>query len=297
MGRGAGPIHFFLEAMPPGSLMGRMRLTEQGEVISQKYANRLTAAYHLERLLAGVTRTSLLHQGGADPAAHPLEEIWSQVAARGYRAYRELVESDGFVAFFRAATPVDAVEETQLGSRPARRTGAASLEDLRAIPWAFSWSLARFHLPGWFGTGAALDGLRREQPAEWRALREAAASWPMLTYLLHNVEASIMMADPEIMKLYASLVPDAALRARFMDTILREYGRTEETLEELLGAPAKQRRRRLAMAIDIRKQALLPLHREQVRLLEDFRREPTEETRKALLLTVNAIGMGQKMTG
>ena len=298
VGRGAGPIHFFLEAMPPGSLMGRLRVTEQGEVISQKYANRLTAAYHLERLLAGVTRTTLLHRGAAlAPAAHPLEEIWSQVAARGYRAYRTLIETSGFVAFFRAATPVDAVEETQLGSRPSRRTGAASIEDLRAIPWVFSWSLARFHLPGWFGTGTALDGLRREQPAEWRALCEQAEEWPMLTYLLHNVEASVMMADPEIMELHASLVPDDGLRATFMDAILREYRLTEETLEELFGAPARQRRRRLALAIDLRKEALRQLHREQVRLLREFRREPTEETRKALLLTVNAIGMGQKMTG
>ena len=230
-------------------------------------------------------------------AAHPLEEIWAEVAARGYRAYRTLVESSGFVTFFRAATPVDAVEETQLGSRPSRRTGTASLEDLRAIPWVFSWSLARFHLPGWFGTGAALDGLRRERPAEWRALREQAASWPMLTYLLHNVEASVMMADPEIMELYASLVPDTGLRANFLDAILREYRLTEETLEELLGGPAKQRRRRLALAIELRKEALRQLHREQVRLLAVWRREPTEETRKALLLTVNAIGMGQKMTG
>ena len=106
-----------------------------------------------------------------------------------------------------------------------------------------------------------------------------------------------MMASPEIMELYASLVPDDGLRATFMDAILREYRLTEETLEELFGAPARHRRRRLALAIDLRKEALWQLHREQVRLLQVFRREPSEETRKALLLTVNAIGMGQKMTG
>ena len=173
VGRGAGPTHFFLEALPPGSLMGRMRITEQGEVISQKYANRLTATYHLERLLAGVTRTSLIHEkllhasAGAF-APHPLEDLWSKVAARSYTAYRALVETEGFVAFFRAATPIDAVEQTQLGSRPSRRPGAGSLagslDDLRAIPWVFSWGEARFHLPGWYGAGAALDELRRESP-------------------------------------------------------------------------------------------------------------------------------------
>ncbi len=308
VGRGAGPTHFFLEALPPGSLTGRMRITEQGEVISQKYANRLTATYHLERLLAGVTRTSLVHQRQLcerqqSPersnafAPHPLEAIWSKVAERSYTAYRALVEAEGFVAFFRAATPIDAIEQTQLGSRPSRRTGAGSLDDLRAIPWVFSWSEARFHLPGWYGAGTALDELRRSSPEDWRSLCAQASKWPMLRYLLHNVEASLLMASPDIMKLYASLVPDAGLRAKFMDLILREYGLAVERLEDLFGAAAAQRRPRLAMAIELRKEALWQLHQDQVRLLKEWRREPNEETLRALLLTVNAIGMGQKMTG
>jgi len=308
VGRGAGPLHFFLEALPPGSLTGRMRITEQGEVISQKYANRLTATYHLERLLAGVTRTSLLHQrqlrekqqspeGASAFAPHPLEGIWSKVAERSYVAYRALVEAEGFVAFFRAATPIDAVEQTQLGSRPSRRTGAESLNDLRAIPWVFSWSEARFHLPGWYGAGTALDELRRSSPEYWRSLCAQVSGWPMLRYLLHNVEASLMMASPDIMRLYASLVADADLRAKFVDLILREYGLAVERLADLFGAPAAARRPRLALAIELRKEALWQLHQDQVRLLEEWRREPGEETLRALLLTVNAIGMGQKMTG
>jgi phosphoenolpyruvate carboxylase len=308
VGRGAGPTHFFLEALPPGSLTGRMRITEQGEVISQKYANRLTATYHLERLLAGVTRTSLLHQRQLQErqqspektnafAPHPLEEIWSKVAERSYTAYRALVEAEGFVAFFRAATPIDAVEQTQLGSRPSRRTGAGSLDDLRAIPWVFSWSEARFHLPGWYGAGTALDELRRSSPEDWRSLCAQASAWPMLRYLLHNVEASLLMASPEIMKLYASLVPDPHLRAKFMDLILREYELAVERLADLFGGSAARRRPRLAMAIELRREALWQLHQDQVRLLKEWRREPGEETLRALLLTVNAIGMGQKMTG
>jgi phosphoenolpyruvate carboxylase len=302
VGRGAGPTHFFLEALPPGSLMGRMRITEQGEVISQKYANRLTATYHLERLLAGVTRTSLIHEkllhaGAPGIAPHALESVWSKVAARSYTAYRALVETEGFVDFFRAATPIDAVEQTQLGSRPSRRSGAGSLDDLRAIPWVFSWSEARFHLPGWYGAGTALDALRQESPEEWRSLCAQASHWPMLTYLLHNVEASLMMASPEVMQLYASLVPNPDLRAKFMDLILREYDLAVEQLAEIFGAPAGKRRRRLALAIELRKEALWQLHREQVRLLAEWRNGPHDETLPALLLTVNAIGMGQKMTG
>ena len=297
VGRGAGPTHHFLDALPAGSLMGRMRVTEQGEMISQKYANRLTATYHLERLLAGVTRTSLLHIHQKGDPPHPLENIWDQVAQQSYQAYRALVETEGFVSFFRAATPIDAVERAQIGSRPARRTGAGSLDDLRAIPWVFSWSQARFHLPGWYGVGSALDWLRRESPDDWNQLRAEAPEWPMLRYLLHNVEASLMMASADVMKLYALLVPDAGLRALFMDRILREFQLANDVLAELFGTPPAARRPRLALAIELRKHALSQLHQEQVRLLTQWRGQPDEATREALLLTVNAIGMGQKMTG
>jgi phosphoenolpyruvate carboxylase len=119
----------------------------------------------------------------------------------------------------------------------------------------------------------------------------------MLRYLLHNVEASLLMASPDVMKLYASLVPDPNLRAKFMNLILREYGLAVERLADLFGGPPAQRRPRLAMAIELRKEALWQLHQDQVRLLAEWRRESGEETLRALLLTVNAIGMGQKMTG
>src|SRR5580692_4911118 len=179
VGRGAGPTHVFLEALPHGSLSGRMRVTEQGEVIAQKYANRVTATFQLERLLAGVTRTTLLHSV-PHHETQALESIWPKVVEISFKAYRKLVETDGFVSFFRQATPIDAIEQTQLGSRPSRRTGAGSLEDLRAIPWVFSWSQARFHLPGWYGVGTALDWLRRENPDAWQRLRTHVREWPFL---------------------------------------------------------------------------------------------------------------------
>jgi phosphoenolpyruvate carboxylase len=296
VGRGAGPTHVFLEALPAGSLTGHMRVTEQGEVIAQKYSHRVSATFHLERLLAGVTRTSLLHSQGEAPP-HPLEEVWSRVVERSFQAYRGLVESDGFVEFFHQATPIDVIEHTRIGSRPARRTGKQALEDLRAIPWVFSWSLARFHLPGWYGVGAALEWLRKEHPADWTALRDEIRRWPFLSYLLHNVEAAVMMAHPEIMQLYASLVPDADLRRSVMDTILAGYRLADASISELFGGTAEARRPRLALAIKLRDRALRQLHEEQVRLLAVWRAHPTEEALRALLLTVNAIAMGQKMTG
>ncbi len=287
VGRGAGPTHVFLEALPHGSLTGHMRVTEQGEVIAQKYANRVTATFQLERLLAGVTRTTLLHSvPAADTQA--LESIWPKVAELSFQTYRKLIETDGFIEFFRQATPIDAIEQTQLGSRPSRRTGAGTLNDLRAIPWVFSWSQARFHLPGWYGVGTALSWLVQEHPEACRRVRE----WPFLSYLLHNAEASLMMADPDLMRLYASLADDGSL----LDTILEEYKSSKAVIEQLLGDSAT-RRSRLALAIQLRKGALDQLHHEQVRLLRRWRRDPTEESLTALLLTINAIGMGQKMTG
>jgi phosphoenolpyruvate carboxylase len=296
VGRGAGPVHVFLDALPGGSLSGRLRVTEQGEVIAQKYANRVTATYQLERMLAGVARTSLVHQGGEAPP-HALERIWPAVVERSYKAYRCLVETTGFVDFFHQVTPIDIIEQSHIGSRPARRTGKREVEDLRSIPWVFSWSQARFHLPGWYGVGTALDWLRGEDPDGWQEVRGGIKTWPFLSYQLHNVEASLMMADPGLMELYASLVKDPDLRRTLLGMILQEHRLAETLINELFGGVPEERRPRLALAIKLRECALKPLHREQVRLLAAWRSEPSEQLLRALLLTVNAIAMGQKMTG
>jgi phosphoenolpyruvate carboxylase len=296
VGRGAGPVHVFLETLPAGSLMGRLRVTEQGEVISQKYAHRATATYQLERLLAGVARTSLLHRAGESPP-HPLERTWPLAVERSLQAYRRLVETEGFVTFFHQATPIDVIERSRIGSRPPRRAGKQSVEDLRAIPWVFSWSQARFHLPGWYGVGTALDWLSRQRPSDWSELRQGIQGWPYLAYLMHNVEASLMMADAGLMRLYASLVSDEDVRRTLLDAILNEYRLAIAAIDELFGGSAQERRPRLALAIRLRERALKPLHAEQVRLLAEWRASPSEELLKTLLLTVNAIAMGQKMTG
>ncbi len=296
IGRGAGPVGVFLSALPSGCLTGRMRVTEQGEVISQKYANRPTAVYNLERLVAGVARTSMLHSSGEKPP-HALEAAWPEIVWRGYQAYRKLVETDGFVTFFHQATPIDAIERSPICSRPARRSGKQTVEDLRSIPWVFSWSQARFHLPGWFGVGTALDWARRENPSLWAGIRAAVHGWPFLAYMLHNVEASVMMADAGIMERYASLVGDGTLRQRIMTAILAEFRLTAQVIDEVFGGSMVERRPRLALAIQLRERALRPLHEEQVRLLAHWREHPADDALRALLLTVNAIAMGQKMTG
>ncbi len=298
IGRGAGPTHVFLESLAPGTLEGEMRVTEQGEVIAQKYANRLTAAHHVERMLAGVTRWTLVHQSAAHAAPHPAEAVFEQVALASREAYRCLIETEGFVEFFSQATPLDAIESSHIGSRPSRRTGQRSIEDLRAIPWVFSWSQARFNLPGWYGTGSAFERVRKADPAAWRTLSSAARDWPFLNYLLHNIEFSVEAADEGIMTEYASLVEDTSLRDAILARIVEERQRSRAMLDALFGGGSiEERRPRLVKAIAIRREALLRLHREQIALLREWRQSRAERLLPPLLITVNAIAGGLKTTG
>jgi phosphoenolpyruvate carboxylase len=297
IGRGAGPTHVFLESLHIGTLQGELRVTEQGEVISQKYANRVTAAQHLERLLAGVTRWTAAHERDLGRPPHPAEEVFELLAAESRASYRELIEMEGFVEFFSQATPIDAIESSRIGSRPPRRTGKRSLKDLRAIPWVFSWSQARFNLPGWYGVGSAFERLRVKDPAAWDLLRRAVGDWPFLSYLLHNVEAGILGSDPALMAGYAGLVEDPDLRSRALDRIVTEFHRTRQVLDELFGGTLQSRRPRFVKAIAIRREALERLHREQIRLLSQWRQDQSEETLQELLVTVNAIAGGLKTTG
>ena len=298
IGRGAGPTHVFLESLAPGTLDGEIRVTEQGEVISQKYANRLTAAHHLERMLAGVGRWTLVQQGGMESAPHPAEAIFETVALASRDAYRRLIETPGFVEFFSQATPLDAIESSHIGSRPTRRSGQRTIEDLRAIPWVFSWSQARFNLPGWYGVGSAFERARETDPSAWRALASATPEWPFLNYILHNIEFSVEAADEGIMTEYAALVEDESLREAILARILDEHRRTRGVLSELFGGGAiEQRRPRLVKAIAIRREALLHLHREQIALLREWRETRADHLLPPLLVTVNAIAGGLKTTG
>ena len=275
-----------------------MRVTEQGEVIAQKYANRLTAAHHLERMLAGVTRWTLAHQSAAHATPHPAEAVFEQVALASRDAYRRLIETEGFVEFFSQATPLDAIESSHIGSRPSRRTGQRTIQDLRAIPWVFSWSQARFNLPGWYGAGSAFESIRQTDPAAWRALSDAARDWPFLNYLLHNIEFSVEAAEASIMTEYAGLIEDASLRDHILALILDEHQRTRSILDALFGGgPIEERRPRLVKAIAIRREALLRLHREQIALLREWRQSRSEILLPPLLITVNAIAGGLKTTG
>ncbi len=303
VGRGSGPTHWFMEALADGSLAGRMRMTEQGETIAQKYAHFSSAVYNVELLTASAASTTARHRHGKAmdesnwPAVDRLAE-WSR------DAYRSFLKAPNFMDFYRQATPIDALENARIGSRPARRTGQASLDDLRAIPWVFSWTQNRFYLPGWFGSGSGLERMKLEDPAGFAKIKADVKSSPFLRYVLTNIESSLVSANESIMLDYASLVKDASIRTSFMDVVLAEFHRTREIMEEIFEGTFRDRRPRLAYTLDIREQALTELHRQQVSLLREWRQRTADgKTADAeallpdLLISINALASGLRTTG
>jgi phosphoenolpyruvate carboxylase len=303
MSRGGGPEHRFVKAIPPQALGGALRVTEQGEAIEQKYANRLTAVYNLELMFAGVTRATLLDWHCPEPT-HVLEPALDWLAEHGRQAHVALRQMPGFLAFFRQATPIDVIEESRIGSRPSRRRGQPSLDDLRAIPWVFSWSQSRFFLPGWYGVGTALEALHAERPEAFVQLPQYLHTWAPLHYALSNAATCLAAADRDVMTAYATLVDDAATRECVLQQIVEEFERTARMLELVYGGPLAERRPNIHASLDKRREPLRVLHRRQIALLGEWRHARTQgdDTRAAellptLLLTVNAIASGLGSTG
>jgi phosphoenolpyruvate carboxylase len=304
--RGAGPTHRFLDALPPGTVNGDLRLTEQGETIAQKYANGATANFNLELLLAGTAATSLRPAtGAAAPLAPHITAAVDLLVRASREAYEGLLQADGFMEFYSQATPIDALELSSIGSRPSRRTGARTLADLRAIPWVFSWNQARFYLPGWFGVGYALRYLQQADAEAFENLKECLrGGWPFLRYVLMNVETNLASTDQGIMSAYAGLVANPEVRGRFLDRIMGEIALTREMLAVCFDRPTMNRRPRAAKTLALRADALHILHREQIELLARWRALQAAEDEAGarrmlpeLLLSVNAIASGLRTTG
>jgi phosphoenolpyruvate carboxylase len=283
-----------------------LRLTEQGEVIGQKYANPTSATFHLELLVAGTTRSTLLESAprAAVPAPQGLPEAMDRLAQWSRQHYSALLGTEGFLDFFLGATPIDAIEENRIGSRPPRRTGRRTIADLRAIPWVFSWGQARFFLSGWYGVGYALEQLQQQSSPSFAALKDHLYTWAPLHYVLSNAATSVALTDPLVMRGYAGLVEDSTLRARFMQPIQAELHRTRALLEQLYGGPLSERRPNIHGLIELRWESLRRLHAQQLELLRRWRasrRDGDESNAKRLLpqllLTVNAIANGLGATG
>lgn len=300
--RGAGPAHRFLEALPPGSIHGGLRLTEQGEVIAQKYNNLPTAVLNLELLLAGAFGARFNAENA--PTQSTWEAAFAALARFSTEAYQGLIHRPRFMEFYAEATPIDLLEHARMGSRPSRRTGQRTLSDLRAIPWVFSWTQARFYLPGWFGFGAALARLEREEPELYKSFCADWSKWPFARFVIYNVESSLASSDGPLMSHYASLVADADVRDEFLGTILRQREDALAQLAALTGGDMNTRRPRLMRTVGRRAATLERLHREQVMLLAQWRKArfandeaAAGELLERLLLTVNAIASGLRTTG
>lgn len=320
--RGAGPTHRFIAGLPPETMQGNMRLTEQGEVISNKYANPITSLYNLELLQAGTTgltfgvfdKTNIVadKSNSSKTAASSnlttsrehLEKIVGRLYDYSLESYQSLVKSENFVHFFSQATPIDIIEASRIGSRPARRTGKRTFEDLRAIPWVFSWSQSRYFLTGWYGVGSALEILQKEMPEDFNTLSKNAINYMPFRYIITNASSAIALSDSGIMKEWAGMVENREMAEFYLEKIIDEYQKTQNMLEVLYGQKLRERRPRMYKMIEFRSKRLEPLHRLQIEQIKTWRKlknqgkdDEAEAMLPEMLLVLNAISSGLGSTG
>ncbi|MDY0071327.1 MAG: phosphoenolpyruvate carboxylase [Thauera sp.] len=305
VGRGGGPSYQAILAQPPGTVRGQIRLTEQGEVIASKYANADIGRRNLETLAAAMLEATLLQPTKAASAEFiAAAQILSEASMA---AYRQLVyETPGFAEYFFTATPIREIAELNIGSRPASRKATQAIEDLRAIPWGFSWGQCRLTLPGWYGFGAAVAAFL-EQPGKTRAaqlalLQAMYCQWPFFRTLISNVDMVLAKSDLALASRYSELVEDEVLRRRVFDAISDEWQRTVDMLalvtgeqDRLAGNPA------LARSIRHRFPYIDPLHLLQVELVGRWRTgskdERDERLKNGIHISINGIATGLRNTG
>src|SRR3954468_20396334 len=300
VGRGGGPRYDAIRAQPPGAGAGALRITEQGEVIAAKYGDPGRARRNLEALVAATLESTLLDVEGLGDDAEPAYELLDELAGRAQQAYRALVhETPGFVEWFRAATPIGELAELNIGSRPPSRKAGDKISDLRAIPWVFSWSQARIMLPGWYGTGSALESWVDGDDDRLARLKELHGRWPLFRTIMSNMGMVLAKTDLGLAARYAELVPDRKLRHRVFDAITAEH---EPTCRMLLAVTGDDRlladNPSLARSIRNRFPYLEPLHHLQVEMLRRRREGDDDEvTRRNIQLTINGIATALRNSG
>jgi phosphoenolpyruvate carboxylase len=299
IGRGGGPANRAILAQPRGTVDGRLRMTEQGEVIADRYGHPGIAERHLEQVVHAVLHTSFPGEGDQpDPS---WSSILDELAPAACRVYRDLVYDDpDFLDYFRQATPIEEIVQLKIGSRPSKRGKSTSLDQLRAIPWVFSWMQCRHTLPGWYGLGGALDQYLRDHPGDLTTLREMYHQWPFWRTLVDNTQMILAKADMTIARLYADLVEDRALADRVHGKIAAEYDKAVDVILRITGqSELLEQMPILRRSIDRRNPYVDPLSFIQLVLLKRLREGegPPEETLTAVLESINGIASGLKNTG
>jgi phosphoenolpyruvate carboxylase len=301
VGRGGGPSYDAILAQPPGSVNGQIRITEQGEVIASKYSNPEIGRRNLETLIAATMEATLLHHHGADSAMPEYHRIMETLSNDAYAAYRKLVyETPGFTEYFFAATPIREIAELNIGSRPSARKPSGKIEDLRAIPWVFSWSLSRILLPGWFGFGSAVQAyVKREGQEGLALLQKMYQDWPFFRGLIDNMDMVLSKTDMGIASLYAELVENLELRERIFSTISHEWDDTVIMLFAVTGnSSLVQGNPDFLRSLLLRTPYIDPLNHLQVALLQRYRAGDHDElVKRAIHLTINGIASGLRNSG
>ncbi|WP_342129166.1 phosphoenolpyruvate carboxylase [Hydrogenophaga sp. OTU3427] len=300
VGRGGGPSYQAILAQPPGTVRGQIRLTEQGEVIGSKYANPEIGRRNLETLVAATLEATLLPPPQTVPARYL--DAAARLSQASMTAYRALVYGTaGFTDYFFNATPIREIAELNIGSRPASRKATQRIEDLRAIPWGFSWGQCRLTLPGWFGFGSAVASLCAEmgETEALALLRKMHQKWPFFSTLLSNMDMVLAKSDLSLASRYADLVPDGRLRKKVFGQIEAEWQRTQRALTDITGHTVRlATNRALARSIEHRFPYIDPLHHLQVELIGRYRAGSREDlVKQGIHISINGIAAGLRNTG
>ncbi len=297
VGRGGGPTYDALIALPWGSVDGEIKLTEQGEVISDKYAYPALARENVELLIAGALEATVMNRKARQSEAELMSwnEAMDTVSKSAHIKYRELIDHPDLPEYFYQSTPVDHLGQLFLGSRPSRRSNERALGSLRAIPWVFGWTQSRQIVPGWFGVGSGLEAARREGFGD--RLTQMHSQWHFFSSFISNVEMTIAKTDLEIAKRYVERLVDPRLH-HFFETIRDEFERTRREILILLGTKELlENQATLAKTLKIRDSYLAPIHLLQIDLLSEIRKGSNTEVSRALSLTINGIAAGLRNTG